>query len=173
MTLAQVLQETAPVSLLAKKASRLGLATLDAQLSLAVARGCRHYPSRTESPPQDPGLDRLPNDELAILLISGSQVYDPMAIRCAAQLMGSPEIDPRRLAFLAIKEKAQRPLCHIATAGFRHDPAGRVFWDQVLDHLDPMDSRSEPELPHWTRFVSMQGFHRGKGASTTWLTPGS
>lgn len=171
MTLAQVLQQTAPVSLLARKAARLGVASLDAQRSLAVARGCRHYPSQAEFLPNDPGLDQLPNDELAILLLSGSQTYDPMAIRCAAQLLRSPEIDPRRLVFLAIREKTQRPLLHIARAGFEHDSDGRSFWKQILDHLGPSDARPEPHLPHWTRFVSLPGYQRGANPSATWLAP--
>lgn len=173
MTLAQVLQQTTPVSLLARKAARLGIATLDAQLSLAVARGCRHYPSRSQTPPRDPGLDQLPNDELAILLLSGSQDYDPIAIRCAAQLMRSPEIDPRRLAFLAVKEMAKRPLYHIAVAGSEHDPEGHAFWNLVLDSLGTMLPRPEPDLPHWTRFVSMPGYQRGKTAAGSWLVPRS
>lgn len=171
MTLARTLQQTAPVSLLARKARRLGLGSLDELISLAVARGCRHYPSLTEIPPADPGQERLPNDELAILLLSGSQRYEPMAIRCAAQLSRSPGIDPHRLAFLAIKEKAQRPLSHIARAGLEHDPQGRAFWTRVLDGLGPMQPRAEPHLPHWTRFVSMPGYQRGANASTTWLVP--
>jgi len=150
----------------------MGFENLDKLISLAVLRGCRHYPSRMDPPPHDPSRHRFPDDELAILLLSGSQEYDLMAIRCAAQLLRAPGIDPRRLAFLAVKEKVQRPLIHIAKSGVRHDSEGRIFWDEILKQLGSPVVRNEPDLPHWTRFVSMPGYQRGNALSTTsWLTP--
>ncbi|RYZ70812.1 MAG: hypothetical protein EOP09_05565 [Proteobacteria bacterium] len=119
----------------------------------------------------DPGSQVLSNEELAILLLSGSQKYNLTAVRCAAQLLRSPDVDPKRLAFLAIKEKSERPLRHIAWAGLEHDPEGRPFWESVLDRLGQAPPRVENDLPHWTRFVSMPGYQRGKVAATKWLVP--
>ena len=42
-TLASVLGETTPVSLLVRKARRLGIPDLPTALHLAAARGCHHY----------------------------------------------------------------------------------------------------------------------------------
>lgn len=172
MTLAETLQQTAPISLLAMKARRLGLGSVDALLSLAVKRGCRHY-CATDETVVDPGLGRLGNDELAILLLAGSLEYKPNAIRCAAQLMRAPGIEPERLAFLAIREKSQRALWHIANAGLAHDPEGLPFWQKIMESLGPMETREEPVLPHWSRFVSMPGYQRGGHTPARWLVPAS
>lgn len=170
-TLSQALETTQPVSPLLRKARRLGLRGVDELIALAVSRGCSHYAPGRDPVPNPPNRQALGDDELTILLIVGENAYDPTAIRCAAQLARSPHIDPARLARFAVMEKTERVLTHIARAGLAHDPEGAEFWQDVLKRLPCMPPRSEPMLPHWTRFVSMPGRQRGGIAPTRWLVP--
>jgi hypothetical protein len=169
-TLAQTLQTTTPVSPLLRKARRLGLADLQDFIALAVERGCTHYrpAARNNTGPHDVPLD---NDELTILLLLGENPYDPISIRCAAQLARSPENKPARLARLAIMEKCERVLTHIARAGASHDPDGSDFWNEILRLLPNQPVRVEAHLPHWSRFVSMPGIQRHGPAPAQWLKP--
>lgn len=169
-TLAQSLLTTTPVSSLLRKARRLGLHDVTDFIELAVERGCSHYrfSATTSAPPRDVPL---PNDELTILLLVGENRYEPNAIRCAAQLARSPDIDPIRLARLAIREKCERVLAHISRAGSSHDAEGSHFWTTVLRNLPHQTERPEVNLPHWSRFVSMPGVQRNGPAPITWLVP--
>ncbi len=171
ISLANQLGCTAPVSLLVRKARRLGLYGIDSFIQLASKRGCYHYHNPKNQPITDPSLARLTNAELTILLISGENSYEPMAIRCAAQLARSSDIDPTNLAILAIREKADRVLLHIATAGIKHDTPGKAFWNTIIHKLPHQPLRQEPHLPHWSRFVSLPGYQRGGIQKSTWLTP--
>lgn len=170
-TLAQILATTTPVSALLRKARRLGLGGVDSMIALAVARGCRHYTAGATMLEKLPTRDELSDEELTILLLIGENPYAPTAIRCAAQLARSPHVDPARLARLAIMEKTQRVLGHIARAGTEHDSEGADFWQRVLDELPHLTARQEPALPHWSRFVSMPGRQRQGTAPTRWLAP--
>ena len=170
-TLAQKLSMTAPISPLRRKARRLGVDSVERMIAAAVARGCRHYALTVRVFESPPALSDLSNEELTILLLSGENPYEPYAIRCAAQLARSADVDPARLAFMAVREKTERVLAHIARSGIAHDCEGRSFWTSVLSHLHRTETREEPELPHWSRFVSMPGLQRGGMAPTTWLTP--
>jgi hypothetical protein len=169
-TLAQALQSTTPVSLLLRKARRLGLVDLQDFITLAVQRGCTHYQAFAKS---DAGFHdvALDNHELTILLLIGENAYDPTAIRCAAQLARSPENQPARLARLAIMEKCERVLAYIARAGVAHDPDGCGFWNEILRLLPVQPARDTTRLPHWSRFVSMPGIQRHGPVAATWLTP--
>jgi len=172
-TLAQVLASTTPVSVLLRKARRLGLHGIGAMIDLAVARGCRHYGSWALPLAEHPSRLALNDEELTILLLLGENPYEPAAIRCAAQLARSPHVDPVRLSRLAIKQKCERVLAHIARAGFDHDSEGGDFWQRVLDQLPHLTIRQEPDLPHWSRFVSMPGRQRHGMAAIRWLVPRS
>ncbi|NJM39012.1 MAG: hypothetical protein HC845_14775 [Akkermansiaceae bacterium] len=171
ISLANQLSCTTPVSLLVRKARRLDLHGIGSFIQLASTRGCRHYHNPKNPPIIDPGLTKLTNTELTILLISGENSYEPMAVRCAAQLARSSDINPTHLATLAIRKKADRVLHHIATAGSKHDILGKVFWDAVIDKLPNQATREEPHLPHWSRFVSIPGYQRGRTSKPTWLIP--
>ena len=169
-TLAQTLQTTNPVSPLLRKARRLGLRDLDDFITLAVGRGCTHYRAAANStaPHREASLG---NDELTILLLIGENPFNPTAIRCAAQLARSVDIQPHRLVRLAIMEKCERVLAHIARAGTSHDPQGASFWSEILHLLPYQPPRVESNLPHWSRFVSMPGIQRHGTVLPTWLTP--
>jgi hypothetical protein len=138
-------------------------------IALAVSRWCSHYTSLPVLLASS--VCSLGDDELTILLLSGENPHEPTAIRCAAQLARSPSIDPARLAKLAVMEKCERVLSHIACTGVDHDPDGTPFWRDLLRHLPPIAPQTEPHLPHWTRFVSMPGIQRSGTAPTLWLVP--
>lgn len=170
-TLANQLEETTPISLLVRKATRLGVATLNQVIQLAAHRGCRHYAVDDSGAVIDPGPAVLSDEDLVLLLISGEYPYNPTAIRCAAQLMRAPSIQAERLAVRAMRQKSGRVLAHIARAGLAHDVEGIAFWNTLLNAMPSMDFRAEPALPHWSRFVSMPGRQRGKMVPAQWLTP--
>ena len=169
-TLAQTLQTTTPVSSLLRKARRMGLCDHGDFIALAVERGCIHYQGAGERDARPCGAG-LGNDELTILLLVGENSYEPAAIRCAAQLARSPDIRPDRLVRLAVMEKCERVLAHIARAGATHDPDGAGFWKEILCLLPDQPPRAESALPHWSRFVSMPGIQRHGPVPATWLAP--
>jgi len=70
------------------------------------------HPFTSKRPPAN--AVAIDDTELTILLLLGENVYEPMAIRCAAQLARSPHIHSTNLARLAIMEKCERVLANIA-----------------------------------------------------------
>lgn len=170
-TLAQILRTTTPVSPLLRKARRLGLHGVQTLIALAVSRGCRHYAAPVALPPNVPPRELLSDDELTILLLVGENAYNPTAIRCAAQLARSEHVDPGTLARFARMEKTERVLAHIAHAGLEHDDGGKAFWQDLLTRLHAPLRRSEPDLPHWSRFVTLPGRQSSGVVPGHWLVP--
>ena len=84
-TLNEMLGMTYHISPLRMKMLRLGLPDPKQWQTLAVQRGCDHYPAVTGRV-GDPGLSILSNEELALSLLFGELPYDPQAIRVSAQL---------------------------------------------------------------------------------------
>jgi hypothetical protein len=140
-------------------------------LALAATRGCKHYAPSSKSYPISISRAEISDTELTTLLLLGENEYSPMAIRCAAQLARSPHVKASRLAQLAIMGKCERVIAHIARAGIEHDPDGIDFWQELLNHLSAPPPQPEPDLPHWSRFVSMPGIQRSGTAPTRWLIP--
>jgi hypothetical protein len=104
---------------------------------------------------------------LVSLLLLGSNDFEPIAIRCAAQLAG--ECDAERLARVAKRERVGRPLAYIARAGTVHDPSNELFWMKLLAGLGEQSPVNEGVLPHWSRFVSQTGISRFGGGTVQWL----
>jgi hypothetical protein len=109
----------------------------------------------------------ISNEELVALLLLGSNEYEPIAIRCAAQLAGG--CDAEQLARVARRERVGRPLAYIAKAARTHDAANEEFWGSLLDLLGEQQPVAEGILPHWSRFVSQTGVTRSGGGSVQWL----
>lgn len=175
-TIAQNLGQTAHLSPLLHKAKRLGLNSADDLLKLAVERGCKHYAPSDYRPGQvcEPGLAAFSDAELAIALISGAQRYDPLYIRCAAQLMGAPHMDPSAVCRLALMERCSTVLRHIARAGYENDKERTSFWGDILQRLPISQPVKAGILPHSSRFQSITGLvnprHPGIPRAV-WLRP--
>lgn len=173
LTFNQSLHQTTHHSPLVRKARCLGFEDIESLIQLAIHRGCNHYQNvLPEASIHDPGQSVLSNEELVVLLIHGNYRYEPTAIRCAAQLIKSRNIDPDSVAFIAIRERCVTALKHIATCGEKHDPEARQFWETILSRLGN-DQAEPPEgvLPHSSRFMIHPGIHRGKIQDPKWLNP--
>lgn len=173
VTLNQSLHQTSHHSLLVRKANRLHLLQIEDLVQLAVLRGCLHFRNVVESSfAVDPGQSALCDNELVILLLHGHYRYEPMAIRCAAQLLKSPKIIPAKITKLAICERCETPLKYIAEQGVRCDKLHRKYWTSILHFLGSRGDDPPPAvLPHQSRFMVNPGIQRGKKVEPFWLNP--
>ena len=137
-------------------------------LKCAVARGATHYERdfSKDLPPDDASLG---DEELGVALCIGERSYDSASIRAAAQLLSSPRIDAQRLAKLAVMERVEPVLLHIASIAARFAP-GAQPWAFLLSRLPQRLSPPPNALPHWSRFVSQTGVTAfGGGPEIKWL----
>ena len=180
-SLAARLGTTEHISLLLRKAKALGLHGPAELIGLAVARGCRHYRDGPEAPPDRPVSETcFSNEELALALLSPCLPYNPRCIRVGAQMLGGPDNRPRRLAFLARRERAEAVLRHIAAAGRQTEPQ-HAFWRELLEALPAVSPTCrEPSagvMPHAGRYRAQAGITNprdpvtGGGPWTVWLRP--
>jgi hypothetical protein len=166
-TLAQEPGEISHCSVLLRKARGEGLRSTADLIRLAVSRGCRHYAPAFPPLEVDPGMLVISNEELVSLLLLGSNEFEPIAVRCAAQLAGS--CDATQLARVARRERVGRPLAYIAKAGLVHDSQRKDFWNELLRGLGEQLPVVDGVLPHWSRFVSQTGVTRFGGGNVQWL----
>lgn len=178
-SIAEQIGETPHLSPLLRRLRQLGFANPDDLRRLAVKRGRQHYrrPDDDLAAVVDPGLGILSNVELAVALVSGAQQFDPVIIRCAAQILSGDGIALDRLVHLARQERAVPALRHIARAGVEADEIGRDTWQQVLDKLPTAQEIPDGRLPHRTRFVSETGLAMrdrklDRSGHKIWLRPG-
>ena len=166
-TLAQELGEMSHSSVLLKSARRAGIDSVVDFIRLSVARGCRHYAPAFPPLESDPGFGVISNEELVALLLLGTNDFEPIAIRCAAQLAGRCNVE--QLANVAKRERVSRVLAYIAAAGCVHDPAHKDYWERLKVLLGQQPPVADGILPHWSRFVSQTGVTRKGGGSVQWL----
>jgi hypothetical protein len=166
-TLAQRLGEISHYSVLLRRARNIGFSSTREFVQLAVARGCRHYSGIFPDLENDPGFEAISNEELVALLLLGSNEFEGMAIRCAAQL--ASRCDLKRLSDIAQRERVARPLAYIARAGSAHDPSRKDFWDELLRLVGEQPPIADGVLPHWSRFVSQTGVTRNGDGHVQWL----
>jgi hypothetical protein len=166
-TLAQELGESSHCSALLISARGTGLKSTADFIKLAVARGCSHYAPAYPPLEHDPGNAAISNEELVALLLLGSNEFEPIAIRCAAQLAGG--CNAKQLAQVAKRERVSRTLAYIAKAGSMHDSSHKDFWDELLGLLGEQPPVADGVLPHWSRFVSQTGVTRYGGGRVQWL----
>jgi hypothetical protein len=166
MTTAHHLGETAHMSPLGRRARRLGLGDPATLIGLAVKRGCSHY-AAAGRPPPDFDDKAITNEELVSLLLLGETAFEPMAIRCAAQLIS--KTNPVRLGQVASRERTGRILSYIADAGERYDRENAGFWQTLRSNLGTQKPIKPGVLPHWSRFVSDPGMVRGERKAPVWL----
>jgi hypothetical protein len=124
-------------------------------LKCAVGRGARHY---ARDFPSDLPADHanLGNEELAVALCLGQHPYCSALIRAAAQLLSSPNTDAPRLVRLAVMERVEPVLLHIADVAARFAPEAEP-WAFLRRHLPQRLPCPPDALPHWSRFVSQTG----------------
>jgi hypothetical protein len=137
-------------------------------LKCAVHRGASHYERDfpEDLPPDNPDLSQ---EELAVALCLGRHPYNPTFIRAAAQLLSSESTDAPRLARLAVMERVEPVLIHIATLAARFAPEAHP-WPYLLRHLPRRLTCPPDALPHWSRFVSQTGVTAfGGGPDIQWL----
>jgi hypothetical protein len=176
-TVAEQLGQTPHLSPLLRKLRAVGLVAPDDLRRLAVARGCNHYQQ-----PNDAGklldvrTERVSNVELAIAMVNAAQSFDPVLVRCAAQLLSGSDVSVEAIARLAIQERALPVIRHIAKAGVEMDSEAEEKWQRLLALLPVTAEVLEGRLPHRTRFVSQSGVSRVDGRLTRiprsiWLRP--
>ena len=173
-TIANTLGRSVHVSPLLRKARKLGLATPDSLLRLAVARGCFHYaPTDFDvNTVNDPGRSCLSDEELGIAMISGAQESNAQLMRCAAQLLSGVSINPLVLVRLARMERCEPVLCYIAEQARQWDQLRSEFWGSVLAALPPAIGKRSDDWPHPSRFMIQAGYRRGGGNhKPAWLRP--
>jgi hypothetical protein len=171
-TLARRLGDTIHVSPLLRKVCQMSGCTEDRVgewlLKCAVRRGASHY-ERDFPGDLPPDNSDLSHEELAVALCLGQHPYNSVFIRAAAQLLSSTGSDARRLVRLAVMERVEPVLLHVATIAARFTPDAQP-WSYLLRHLPRRRSCSPGILPHWSRFVSQTGVTSfGGGPDIKWL----
>ena len=137
-------------------------------LKCAVRRGASHY-ERDFPDDLPPDHRELKNEELAVALCLGQHPYNSAFIRAAAQLLSSPSTDAPKLARLAVMERVEPTLLHIAAVAARFAPEAPP-WAYLLHHLPQRLAWPPDALPHWSRFVSQTGVTSfGGGPDIRWL----
>jgi hypothetical protein len=170
-TLARKLGDLAHVSGLAIRLARLtgaGNRLADWLLKVAVERGAAHYQRGFDRslPPDNPAVS---DEEIGIALCLSGQPYRLDNLRAAAQLLSSPNVDAAKLCNLAVRERCEPVLLHIAALAERFAPITEP-WAYLRQHLHPRRVPRLDALPHWSRLVSHTGVTKHGGPSqTNWL----
>jgi len=171
-TLARKLGDVPHVSGLLRRVAQTSGAgdrrVVDWLLKVAVQRGADHY-RREFDPSLPPDSPDIISEEIGVALCLGELPYALDHLRVAAQLLSSPHVDATRLSRLAIQERCEPALLHIAQLAERFAPELEP-WASVRRHLPPRRVPRTDALPHWTRLVSHTGISaRGGPPHTAWL----
>jgi len=181
-TVAEQIGQTPHLSPLLRRLRRSGLTEPHDLRRLAVDRGCWHYRQPDDDfekqAPRSHELETISDLELAMGMLTAAQRFDPIFVRCAAQLLSGPGIAVDAVARLAVQERVVPVVRHIARAGAAEDVVGREKWQRLLAMLPAAPEVSEGRLPHRTRFVSDSGLTRRDGrldrtGHRVWLRPQS
>jgi hypothetical protein len=181
VTLAERLGTMAHLSALLMEARRLGVTTPEDLQRLAVSRGLRYYDCHGDSQKGRESSSSMPksgipggfsNEELAIALLSPSATYSQQRLRMGAAMLAAEGNRPESLASLAIQERCEAVVRHVASCGREVEPEN-PFWQRLLALLPDGKSKVPPDaLPHPTRFVAMTGITRnGVGNLKQWIRP--
>jgi hypothetical protein len=165
-------------SALLKKLAGLGLSLPDDLARVAVVRGLRYYDVyhegadlREQERLKIP-CEVLSNAELGIAMLSPDLPVPGAPLlqvrqRIAAAVLSAEDVDPARLAELAVAEGCCPMVRWIATCGKEVEPEN-PFWTDLLSWLPEV---AKPDrAPHPTRFFEMTGMTREKiGIQKRWL----
>jgi len=137
-------------------------------LKVAVQRGASHY-WREFDPSLPPDLPAVCDEEIGVALCLGELPYELDHLRAAAQLLSSSRVDAVCLCRLAIQERCEPVLLHIANLAGRFAPELHP-WSWVRQHLPGRPVPRTEAFPHWTRLVSHTPVSaRGGLPQTDWL----
>ena len=170
-TLARRLATPAHVSGLAIRLARLSGAAErlpEWLLKGAVERGAAHY-RREFNPALPPDNPAISDEEIGVALCLGQHPYSLDNLRAAAQLLSSPHVDASKLCRLAVQERCEPVLLHIAAVAERFAHTLEP-WAYLRQHLRPRPVPRTEALPHWSRLVSHTGVTlHGGPPRTDWL----
>ena len=171
-TLAHKLGDVPHVSGLLRRIAQLsgaGERVAEWLLKIAVTRGANHY--RRDFDPASPAdLPAISDEEIGVALCLGQNPYSLDALRVAAQFLSSPRINAERPCHLAVQERCEPVLLHIAEVARKYAPEQEP-WAYLRQHLRPRRVPRTDALPHWSRFVSQTGYTpAGRGEHIEWLT---
>jgi hypothetical protein len=138
-------------------------------LKVAVERGAKHY-QREFDPSLPPDNPTISDEEIGLALCLGQHPYNLDNLRAAAQLLSSPRVDATKLCGLAVRERCEPVLRHIATVAEHFAPTLEP-WAYLRQHLPARPVPRLDALPHWSRLVSHTGVTRHGGPPRTdWLS---
>jgi hypothetical protein len=169
-TLAHKLGEVPHVSGLLRRIAQLsgaGKRVADWLLKVAVERGANHY-RRDFDPILPADLPAISDEEIGVALCLGQNTYNLDSLRVAAQFLSSPRINAARLCRLAVQERCEPVLLHIAEVANKYAPEQEP-WAFLRKHLYPRPVPGTDALPHWTRLVSHTGITREGAPRSDWL----
>ncbi|MEI9961948.1 MAG: hypothetical protein WDM76_12690 [Limisphaerales bacterium] len=169
-TLARALGDTPHISGLAIRLARTsdaGERLPEWLLKIAVERGAKHY-QRAFDPALLPDNPSISDEEIGIALCLEQNRYELDNLRAAAQLLSSSRTNAIRLCHLAVQERCEPVLLHIAGIAKKYAPQQEP-WAFLRKHLPPRRVPRTDALPHWTRLVSHTGSTRAGGPRTDWL----
>src|SRR6266571_246075 len=171
-TLAERVGDVTHASALLRRLRRIsGCAAADLPawlLRCAVERGASHYRRHFDAtlPADQPSLTC---EEIGVALCLAHHPFDATLIRAAAQLLSAPGTAADVLVHLAVMERCEPVLLHIADAAGRVAPALEP-WRALRDKLPRRHRVRLDALPHWSRFVLQTGYTRaGRGQHIAWL----
>jgi hypothetical protein len=150
------------------KASRAAERLPEWLLRVAVERGASHY-QRLFDPLLPPDNSTISNEEIGIALCLEQHPYDLDQLRAAAQLLSSPYVNIAQLLRLAVQERCEPVLLHIAEVAKKYAPEQEP-WATLRAELPPRPVLRTDSLPHWTRLVSHSGITRDGTSRTDWLS---
>lgn len=137
-------------------------------LKAAVQRGARHY-RREFDPSLPPDSPAVSDEEIGVALCLLQHPYELDRLRAAAQLLSSPQANAVRLCRLAVQERCEPVLLHMAELAGRLAP-DLPPWDFLRQHLPPRPVPRTDALPHWSRLVSHTSVTaHGGPPRTDWL----
>lgn len=132
-----------------------------------TTNGAKHY-QREFDPTLPPDIPAVTDEEIGIALCLEEHRYVLDQLRAAAQLLSSPRVDAARLGRLAVQERCEPALLHIAEAAGKYAPQQEP-WATLRKQLPPRRVPRTDALPHWTRLVSHTGMTREGSPRTDWL----
>ena len=170
-TLAHKLGEVPHVSGLLRRIAQLsgtGERVTDWLLKAAVERGANHY-RRDFDPALPADLPAINDEEIGVALCLGQNPYNLDSLRVAAQFLSSPRINVARLCRLAVQERCEPVLLHVAEVAKKYAPEQEP-WASLRKNLRSRRVPRTDALPHWTRLVSHTSVTANGGSSRTdWL----